>query len=179
MAQPCPISGSSPAADPAQPRKERWNAQRTRIFLDHLAMTCNVNEALEMSGMSPSSLYRRRRECAEFRRGWDEALAEGYSRLEAELLNRAINGEMQEVVNRNGEVVAIRKFSNTLGLALIKLRAIRAAALDKYDGRSANGKSEEEQALDVKMKLLKRINQIIDHREEQAARGEPPPVYQY
>jgi hypothetical protein len=159
-----------PTQEPA--RHERWNSKRTELFLDHLAATSNVNEALAVSGMSPSSLYRHRRECPAFRAAWNEALDEGYSRLEAELLNRARNGETQEVVNRSGEVVVVRKVSNTLGLALLKLHQIRAAVT-----RDVRGTSNDELAIQMKMKFLKRIEQLVAHRAEQAARGEPTPDY--
>lgn len=173
---PTAAPAAAPPPDPArvQTPHERWNNKRTALFLDHLAATSNVNEALAVSGMSQSSLYRRRRECSAFRAAWDEALDEGYNRLEAELLNRARNGETQEVVNRNGEVVVVRKVSNTLGLALLKIHQIRAAVT-----KDALTSSNSELAIQTKMKFLKRLEQLIEHRAEQAARGEPTPDHVY
>jgi hypothetical protein len=150
--------------------QQRWNDRRTALFFDHLALTCNVNESLRRSGLSSSNMYRRRSESADFRAAWDAALEEGYSRLEAELLNRALNGETQEVVNRNGEVVKVRTVSNTLGLALLKHHAVRVAAI-----RALKGTAHDEQAIQMKMKFLKRLEQLTHHRAEQAERGEPPP----
>ena len=60
-----------PAPEPAQTPYQRWNDKRTALFLNHLALTCNVTEALSVSGMASSSLYRRRRECQAFRAAWE------------------------------------------------------------------------------------------------------------
>lgn len=159
-----------PVNQPPQTPYQRWNDKRTALFLNHLAVTCNVTEALSVSGMSSSSLYRRRRECPAFRAAWDEALDEGYCRLEAELLNRAINGETQEVVNRNGEVVTIRKKSDALGLALLKLHSVRVAAI-----RDLRGEDHERHAFEAKVRILTKLEQLARFRAEQAARGDPGP----
>jgi hypothetical protein len=138
--------------------KSRSMEKRVRMFLDHLAERCNVSEALAVSGLPSSSLYHKRRTCAKFRAAWDAALEQGYSRLEAELLSRALDGEQQQVLNRKGEIVTLRKISNALGLALLKQHSIRVAAI-----RALHGTSHDENAMAAKMAILKKLEQLARH----------------
>jgi hypothetical protein len=144
-----------------------WNATRRQLFLEHLSQHCNVSAALAHSGMASSSLYRERRDNSEFRKAWDQALEQGYARLEAILLDRALNGEEQEVLNKNGVKVTLRKISNTLGLALLKLHNIRVAAF-----RAMQGSNHDEHALEAKMAIIKKLDQLARHkaRQEEAAK---------
>lgn len=175
--RPEPAEGKAESAEPQENQRkrrrallpdgprQRWNARRTEIFLDTLALTCNVSEALRASGMSSSCLYRRRRDCPEFRAAWDGALDEAYSRLEVELLNRALNGETVEVINRNGEVVTIRKQSHQLGLALLRYHAVRVSAI-----RALHGTDHERDALSAKINMLRKLDQLAHHKVREAER---------
>lgn len=156
----------TPAAEPAENRT-KTNAEspktasikkRTKLFLDHLAERCNVSEALAVSGLPSSSLYLKRRSCAKFRAAWDAALEQGYSRLEAELLNRALGGEDQQVLNRNGDIVTIKKISNALGLALLKQHGMRVAAI-----RALHGTNHDEHAMEAKIAIIKKLEQLARH----------------
>lgn len=62
---------------------------RTR-FLERLATTCNVSVAARSAGVAVSSCYRLRARDAPFATAWDAALAVGYDRLEAALLEYAL-----------------------------------------------------------------------------------------
>lgn len=62
-------------------------------FLVHLAETSNVTRSAEAAGVSTGRVYKVRRENTEFRRGWREALCEGYDHLELELLRRLREGD--------------------------------------------------------------------------------------
>lgn len=87
--------GSKPGESVAQlqaERPERWTAEKETRFLSVLAGTANVKMALGEVGMSSAGLYKRRQARPAFRAAWDMALNEGYARLEAEMLARAING---------------------------------------------------------------------------------------
>ncbi|MDO6413789.1 hypothetical protein Q4F19_05295 [Sphingomonas sp. BIUV-7] len=70
----------------------RWSAEREALFLETLGQTANIREASKASGLSSGSVYRKRTTSDAFRAGWAAALSEGYVRLEAELLDRALNG---------------------------------------------------------------------------------------
>ena len=67
-------------------RRVRFNEKRREAFLSHLAATCNVLASAEVAGVSPCTTYRIRRLEPAFRALWDEALDQGYARLEARLL---------------------------------------------------------------------------------------------
>src|SRR3954451_21115864 len=64
--------------------------QKEAIFFNELATVCNVSSALPVSGLASDSrsVYERRRTEPDFRRRWDEAVAEGYALLELEMLER-------------------------------------------------------------------------------------------
>jgi hypothetical protein len=71
-------------------------------FLSALADTCNVTHAAKQAGVSPSGVYKRRKENAAFRAGWLEAISVAYQRLELVLLDRAFNGTEKVVTRRDG-----------------------------------------------------------------------------
>jgi hypothetical protein len=152
-------------SEPVSAAKEAfksWNATRRQLFLEHLSQHCNVSAALAHSGMASSSLYRERRDNSAFRKAWDEALEQGYARLEAMLLDRALNGEDQEVLNKKGEKVTLRKFSHMLGLALLKIHAVRVAAI-----RAMQGSNHDEHAMEAKIAILKKLEQLARHKARQ------------
>ncbi len=67
-----------------------WTAARRKIFLDHLAATCNIQASADMVGMSRFGLYQLRQRDENFAHQYRTALTTGYDRLEAELLRKAI-----------------------------------------------------------------------------------------
>lgn len=62
-------------------------------FLAVLAETSNVSRSAEAANVSASRAYKVRREDADFRRQWHEALSEGYDHLEMEVLRRLREGD--------------------------------------------------------------------------------------
>lgn len=71
-----------------------WTKERRLQFLELLATSCNVNASAAAAGMTFSSAYQLRRRDGEFARLWDVALATGYVRLEAELMQRALGAQI-------------------------------------------------------------------------------------
>ncbi|HEY0270665.1 MAG TPA: hypothetical protein VGC10_06720 [Sphingomonas sp.] len=110
----------------AKVRPQQWNEERRSLFLQTLALTSNVAESERKAGMAPGSAYRERRRSTEFRAAWGEALAEGYDRLELNLLERAIAGVSKRTTKTAAGQVT-EEFSDRLGMAL--LTAHRAAAM--------------------------------------------------
>lgn len=79
--------------------KTRFNAAARKRFLDRLSETANVAGSERAAGMAKGAAYAERRKSAAFRADWAGALAEGYARLEAELLSDALlaaNGKTEE-----------------------------------------------------------------------------------
>lgn len=117
---------------PRQVRKQRehsWTPERREAFLEMLAQTCNVRRSLSETGMSEAGLYYLRRRDAAFAREWDAALEHGYALLEAEMIERARNGQIREVMSPRGKVVRLRSVDNKLGTTLLALHAQRVAAI--------------------------------------------------
>lgn len=67
----------------------RWNDGAEQRFLDALGASCNVTHAAMQSGFSKEAIYRRRRTDPGFRARWNDALAQGYVRIEMMLIERA------------------------------------------------------------------------------------------
>jgi hypothetical protein len=59
-------------------------------FLSHLAETSNVAASARKAKLAPTRFYAERRRSEAFRAAWQEALCEGFARLEAELLAEAL-----------------------------------------------------------------------------------------
>ncbi len=69
----------------------RMNAAAREQFLEHLAQTANVSASARHAGFADGNVaYGERRRSSEFRAAWEMALAEGYARLEADLLAEAL-----------------------------------------------------------------------------------------
>ena len=73
-------------------RRKLFGKARQRLFLDHLAATCNVRLAAAAAGVSPQCVYQRRERDADFRARWGAAIEEGYAALELRLLEAAMGG---------------------------------------------------------------------------------------
>jgi len=65
-------------------RRHRFTLERKEIFLEHFAATCDAGAAAEAAGVAVCTVYDHRRRDPAFATAWDEALAQGYARLEAE-----------------------------------------------------------------------------------------------
>lgn len=82
---------------PSQSRR-RFGAPKNwrTTFLATLADTSNISAAAATADISLSWVYKTRREDAEFRRRWFDALCEGYDNLEMDLLLRLRMGESKD-----------------------------------------------------------------------------------
>jgi hypothetical protein len=122
-------------------RPPQWNEERRKTFLETLADCSNVAASERAAGMMPGSAYRERRRSADFCAAWDEALCEGYTRLELALLERALGGVVARTTkNDKGEEIK-EQFSDRLGMSLLAahrstVTAARAAH-PVVDGESA------------------------------------------
>jgi len=73
--------------------RKNWKS----IFINELAESSNVKKACEAAGISQSLAYKQRREDPNFARQWFEALAEGYDKLEMDLLLRLREGRLEDI----------------------------------------------------------------------------------
>ena len=67
----------------------RWSDEAEAVFLDGLSASCNVTRSAAAAGFSTAAIYSRARRDPAFKQRWGVALAHGYHRLEALLLQRA------------------------------------------------------------------------------------------
>ena len=104
----------------------RWSVGREELFLAELARSANVAASIRATGLSDTTVYRRRQQHEAFRARWAAALREGFAKLEEMLLERALNGVEKPVWHGGKQVGTMREYSDRLALAL--LNAHRATA---------------------------------------------------
>ena len=137
----------------ARPDGVRWSAERRTAFLQHLAATSNVRASERAAGMRLRAAYTERACNPAFRVAWDQALREGYARLEVELLDRALNGQRKARRNPKGEITGYdMEYSEKLALTL--LSAHRQAV--KGGGASENDPHAVRQRLQAKIEAVRK-----------------------
>lgn len=132
-----------------------FDARARKAFLDHLAMTSNVAASARAAGISSARAYALRRRNPGFHDQWQAALAEGFARLEAELLAealRAVSGKVSEATLKS------RAQRQRLGLALLAMHraAVRGApkqAALPSESRAALAAKVEAKLLDIRARL--------------------------
>ena len=167
------LDGAGGVVPVRAPKLRPWNAATKRRFLELLAELSSVRAALAQMGMTAHALYETRKRCKWFRAAWDEVIEFGFARLEAELLDRALNGYEREVFGPSGEKTTLREMANALGLALLKLAAPRLAAI-----RALHGPDAEDDAMQAKIEIIKKLEMLAKHKAKRAAEAAqaPPPV---
>jgi hypothetical protein len=162
-------AADAPVRSRRKPKQNRWNDARRAAFIEELYETCCVRDALKACGMSMSGLYKHRASNAKFRADWDAALEAAYAMLEAEMLDRARNGQSEEVVIKDGNTVKIHVISNRLGLALLRMHQDRVAKI-----RAAkDAQPFAEDADEVRAEILAKLERMHVHRERNRARATP------
>lgn len=139
------------------PRK--GGATKVDRFMTKLTETSNVALAAEHAGVTPSWVYKRRREDRDFARRWQVALAEGYDNLEMEVLAKMREGAdaskghiaaALRCIAAHREAVAREKGRRTLEDEVITIQSINAKIdrlrLNTEAGKAAIAKAREENA---------------------------------
>lgn len=92
-------------------------------FLDAIVETGgNITRACQVAGISRRAAYEWREEEEAFRVEWDDAVEAGTDELEEEARRRAFAGVDEPVFYQGEECGAIRKYSDTLLIFLLKGR---------------------------------------------------------
>jgi hypothetical protein len=86
-------------------RRNQFSRERKEVFLAHFAATCDVTASAAAAGVCESTVYAHRRSDPAFAAAWDEALEQGYARLEAEAVAQRIKA-MEALKVRLGKEVA-------------------------------------------------------------------------
>lgn len=91
-----------------------------RDFLKKLAQTMNVTKAAEYIGMSRRYMYQVKDANPEFSADWDDAVAKATDAMIEEARRRGEKGVRKPVFYKGKEVAAIREYSDTLLMFLIR-----------------------------------------------------------
>ncbi|OYY70135.1 MAG: hypothetical protein B7Y44_03965 [Sphingomonadales bacterium 28-55-16] len=140
----------------------RLNVKIRARFLDHLAQTANVSASARVAGVGSSAVYAERRRSPAFRDAWALALAEGYARLETDLLAEAL--QMANGRTADGTLKA-RAQKHRLAIAL--LNAHRAAV--KGGALVAAPLPPKQDLATVKAQLILKLTQMRQRAEDSAA----------
>lgn len=115
-------------------RKDGWTEAKRTAFLETLAATCNIKAAARSVRMSVAGAYALAYRDAGFRAAWRGAVGLAFTRLEMEMLHRALVGEdrMQDALaNAASAEAALDLMSrHPMRLAETLWRGHRAAAAD-------------------------------------------------
>jgi hypothetical protein len=87
-----------------------------KAFIAHLAQTANVSASARVAGVTTGPVYDLKKKSAAFREKWIEALAEGYARLEANLLAEAL---APPASNMKDSTLKQKQLKTRIGMALL------------------------------------------------------------
>ena len=154
-----PVPGARPQLRKRAPRD--WSREKASKFLSVLAATCNVSEACRVSGVPMTVAYRQRKKDAAFRAGWVDAIAQGYSRLEMILLDRAFNGTERIVTRKDGSEERMLEYPNHIGLQLLKMH--RDTAIE------ADAEMTAEEMNEIRERVIRKLERVRERDEAQEA----------
>ena len=102
-------------------RRDGWSAERQRAFIAALALCGTVTLAARAVGSTSRSAYRLLDApgADDFARAWDAAIDQGYARIQAEALERALKGAFVPVYRRDKLVRVEHRRSDKLAIALL------------------------------------------------------------
>lgn len=140
----------------ARKRAKRWSARTEQTFLETLGGTANVERAAETSGMSRAQCYYRRDHNPAFSDAWDDALAQGYATLEAEMLRRALEGVPRPVIRGGKTVATITEYSDAIGLRLLTRHESRVERRRAERRAIERDSAAEREALKAEVKEIRR-----------------------
>jgi hypothetical protein len=101
----------------------KFTPEKATAFCAALAETGIVGKACVAVDISRRTAYNWREDCPEFALAWDKALKIGVTALEDEAHRRAFDGTLEPVFHQGDECGAVRKYSDTLAIFLLKAHA--------------------------------------------------------
>ena len=135
-------------------RKRRIGPEQDETFFSTLAASCNVTLSARAAGISPQRCYARRREDAGYRQRWEQALSEGYAKLEMALLERAIAGSEKVTTYKDGSKSVVHEYPNALAMNLLKMHRDTA--------READYEVAEEDVSEVRARIAQKLDRLGD-----------------
>jgi hypothetical protein len=132
----------------------RWSQAAERVFLEELAATCNVTAASAAAGFSTTAIYKRRMRWPGFAEAWDEALEQGYVRIETMLVEAATDSLSRQPIAGDREAPAM-SVDQAMNLLRLHRASVRGGAAQRYDARA---KAADVEA--VRASILRKIEAI-------------------
>lgn len=146
----------------------RLNMKIRSLFLDHLAQTANVSASALAAGVKNSAVYAERRRSPAFRDAWALALAEGYARLETELLAEVL----QSASGRTADgTLKARAQKHRLAIALL---STHRAAVKGGAPVAAAAKPAQPDLATLKAQLILKLTHMRQRAEDNAAARPAP-----
>lgn len=106
--------------------------------------------------MSRAQCYYRRDHNPAFSDAWDDALAQGYATLEAEMLRRALEGVPRPVIRGGKTVATITEYSDAIGLRLLTRHESRVERRRAERRAIERDSAAEREALKAEVKEIRR-----------------------
>jgi hypothetical protein len=132
-----------------------WTPEAEEAFLEELASTCNVTAAADAAGFSTTAIYKHRMRDAGFAAAWSEAVAQGYARLEAMLVERATGSLSREPVAGEDGRAAEMSVEQIMNLLKLHRAAVRGGPAQRYAHRQLPPDMDE-----VRASILRKIEAI-------------------
>jgi hypothetical protein len=112
----------------------RWSNVAESIFLEHLAASANVLASAAEAGFSSTAIYKRRMKEPGFAARWQQALEQGYARLEMQLVETATSSLAGDEIDGDK---AIPRMTAAEAINLLKLHRaqVHGGKTQRYDWR--------------------------------------------
>jgi hypothetical protein len=114
--------------------RKRWSDKAEEVFLEELAATCNVTASAEKAGFSTVAIYRRRMHWPSFAAAWEQSLAQGFARLEVQLVELATDSLRVGEIAGDAPAPAM-SVDQALNLLRLHRASVRGGAPQRYDAR--------------------------------------------
>ena len=167
-------SGGGKRVQIARARIKQWSPRVEARFLATLAATCNVKAACAEVGMTAASAYGHRKRWMGFAARWDEAIEEGFMRLEAGLLEHGGNVFSGEHPKESEVAAAFRAagpMSVAQALQILHMHKHRVHGLGKARGkRWVRPASLEDPA--IRESIIRKLELFVKTDREQLARDQ-------
>ena len=139
----------------AKTPRNAFGVRRQEVFLEMLAATCNVQRACAAAEVSDGCVYSKRRRDPRFREAWSAAIETGMARIEAMLIERAMQARPPEV--RDGVALPAEPIDIELAKHLLRehRRGESAAPAKRMAPRGADW-SEVEAHFTARLRALRR-----------------------
>lgn len=168
MAKRAEITGKGSIGTAKRAKASSFGAAARRTFLDHLAQTANVSASARKAKVSTSQVYAERRKNEVFRTKWAAALAEGFAKLETELLAEALTAASGNI--KDGLLKA-RAQKHRLALALLAAHraSVKGEKSNSAPVAGTGGQSGKPTAEQMRHSLALRIMQMRERTDLNSA----------